>query len=69
MLNDVCIYCRTCRGCRMHSRDTHNFPLVPRHILVSSLSVPRNYVRRNRPVSAPKNPISLIPPCIYSFKK
>jgi len=38
LLNDVCLYAKTCRSFRVHCRDTNTFPVVPRHTLVSYLS-------------------------------
>ena len=45
MLVDVCFYCRACRGCRVHCRDTKTFPVVSRHGLVSCISVPDSMER------------------------
>ena len=56
---DVGIICRTCKGCRAHSRDTKVIPVVPRLALVSYISVPSIMVRLERYLKAPQSIISL----------
>ena len=60
MLIDLSFYCRACRGCRVHCRDTKTFPVVPRHGLVSCISVPDSMERHKTRLKAPKCLISLI---------
>ena len=45
MLIDLSFYCRACGWCRVHCRDTQTFPVVPRHSLVSCISVPDSMER------------------------
>ena len=56
---DVGFICRTCKGCRAHSRDTKMIPLVPRLALVSYISVPSIMVRLEGYLKAPQSIISL----------
>ena len=56
---DVGFICRTCKGCRAHSRDTKTIPVVPRLALVSYISVPSIMVRLEKYLKAPQSIISL----------
>ena len=60
MLIDLSFYCRACEWCRVHCRDTQTFPVVPRHSLVSCISVPDSMERYKTRLKAPKCLISLI---------
>ena len=60
MLIDLSFYCRACEWCRVHCRNTQTFPVVPRHSLVSCISVPDSMERYKTHLKAPKCLISLI---------
>ena len=56
MLIDMSFYCRACRGCRVHCRDTKTIPVVPRQAFIS---VPDSMVRYKKLLKSPKHLLSL----------
>ena len=71
MLIYMSSYCKVCRQCRVHCKDTKTFPVAPRHTPVSYISWLNSMTRHNKLFKPPKRLISLIlvffeTPCIIT---
>ena len=56
MLIYMSSYCKVCRQCRVHCKDTKTFPVVPRHTPVSYISWLNSMARHNKLFKPPKTP-------------